>query len=523
MQVCCASAVIFIIAFVILAISKAAYDKDIRNTEMIRSYKSRLCELEKNIKNKKDIVVDSISNFFSEKQAGDYSDYHSVYRKLEGIISAMNQQMTEMQVTNRELVKVACAEDQSRLLNRMQFSVISEAEDITEGLRKFGEKVYVLPISKMMDEKSYGKINKAYWDDVCSMQKYEVMAYISDSAELLKGTEFDRIYAIDIEKVLKCVWYFAIENIFSASDFQKARGVFMSLYRHGYVDLTIANLYSKQKLGGEAVIRDYVRNLLKYKDDSATLSLLASSLMWMNAYQSESMILQHMLTAGNEMNVKLQERLYSLSNGAGKAPNEFNVKSCNDVCYFDVSALAWKEDEYIGLFENLAFQDKILTYSLAVREENKELFLVREISMPDVNAVQNKFKAVFEDEYGMNVTTQVVNCVALSGSDEEKLEGVLVTANECRQLGILIYTARIGKKIIIKFYTLFMPNDSNLVAQKRQVLSIYKKLSPSVSMWESSLKDTMLMAVEQLLNSNVMAENNEKTIDEVTVFKHPIF
>ena len=48
-----------------------------------------------------------------------------------------------------------------------------------------------------------------------------------------------------------------------------------------------------------------------------------------------------------------------------------------------------------------------------------------------------------------------------------------------------------------------MPTGSDLPAQKQQALSMYKKLSPSVTMWESSLKDTMLMAVEQLLNAGV--------------------
>lgn len=47
-----------------------------------------------------------------------------------------------------------------------------------------------------------------------------------------------------------------------------------------------------------------------------------------------------------------------------------------------VDVLDWKDDEYIGLFENLAFQDKALTYSLAVRDENKDLFIAQGINVP---------------------------------------------------------------------------------------------------------------------------------------------
>lgn len=83
------------------------------------------------------------------------------------------------------------------------------------------------------------------------------------------------------------------------------------------------------------------------------------------------------------------------------------------------------------------------------------------------------------------------------------MDGIIVSSNECKQIGILIHIARIGKKLIIKFYTLFMPTGSDLPAQKQQALSMYKKLSPSVTMWESSLKETMLMAVQQLLNAGI--------------------
>ena len=82
------------------------------------------------------------------------------------------------------------------------------------------------------------------------------------------------------------------------------------------------------------------------------------------------------------------------------------------------------------------------------------------------------------------------------------MEGILVSSNECKQMGIVIYIARIGRKLTIKFYTLFMPTAMDLATQKQEALSLYNKLSPSVTMWESSLKDTMLMALEQMLNDS---------------------
>ena len=124
--------------------------------------------------------------------------------------------------------------------------------------------------------------------------------------------------------------------------------------------------------------------------------------------------------------------------------------------------------------------------------------------MPGVASVLNKFQSAFAKEYGSGVRAKAVKCVAMSGSGEEKMRGILAVTDQCRQMGILMHIAKIGKKMNIKFYTLFIPESRNLSEQKQQSLSMYKKLSPTVTMWESSLKDTMLRAVEQLINTGTM-------------------
>jgi hypothetical protein len=273
------------------------------------------------------------------------------------------------------------------------------------------------------------------------------------------------------------------------------------LVENEHIDVIIAELYAMKQMGGEDVLREYIRNLLKRIYSSEDLALIASALKWMNAYQTENTVLQHMLSTGKQMTPKMQERLHSLANGGGKAPDGFNVTSSGSAVYFDVSALAWKDEDFTGLFENLAFKEKNLTYSLAVRDENKELFLTGGVAVPGTPAILNKLNSVFMEEYGTVVSIAKKNCIALSGSGEERMEGILVQSSECRQMGILVHVARIGKKLNIKFYTLFMPTGARLSDQKQQALSLYKKLSPSVTMWESSLKDTALMAIQQLLNA----------------------
>ena len=332
------------------------------------------------------------------------------------------------------------------------------------------------------------------WDaDFCTI--------IANCERNMSSHNYPQIFAIDIEEILRCVWFYATDKPYSAESFKKAVNVFDRLAEEPHVDVTIAELYAMKQMGGEDVLRDRIRNMLKSTHIAEELTLIASALMWINAYQAENMILQHMLTAGMQMSTKTQERLHSLTNGGGKAPSGFNVASNNSEMYFDVSALAWKDDEYTGLFENLAFQEKTLSYSLAVRDEDKDLFITNSISVPGTAEILTNLSSAFVEEFGSTVTAELKKCIALSGSGEENIEGILVESNECKQMGILVHVARIGKKLNIKFYTLFMPSGTSLADQKQQVLSLYKKLSPSVAMWESSMKDTVLMAIQQLLNA----------------------
>lgn len=513
--------VVIIVGYILIRIVIAASKANDEKNRRINSLKSRLDEQHSNLKRQEDKLEGVIQNFFAPSSVSHHNTYDSAHKALMSIIFEMNSTIDQMKEINKSLVRESRREDQSYSIYQTESRAISTAKKIADSFRGFGKKVYTIPSSKMMDESSYGKINKAYWDTVCTMQRSDAVNYIARCEYLLRSNSFDELFAIDIEKVMHCVWFFATEKTFSASDFQKAERVFSRIYKYSHADSIIAGLYAKKIMGGEDVLRDPVRDLLKVQVDSCILTLIASGLMWMNAYQSENTVLQYMLTSGKEMTAKTQERLHSLTNGGGKAPSGFDVQSSDSLLYFDVSALAWKDNEYIGLFENLAFQDKTLSYSLAVRDENKDLFIPQGINIPRTPIVLDKFKSIFTEEYGSGVVAQAVNCIALSGSGEEKMDGILVRSNECKQMGLIIHIAKIGKKLIVKFYTLFMPTGSDLAVQKQQALSMYKKLSPSVTMWESSLKDTMLMAAEQLLNTTAQPSSGGSSTD--TSFEEPIF
>lgn len=454
-----------------------------------REHRSKVEAAKNYFNGKKNEFDGTLSNFFNWT----HSSYQNTYSSLKNSIS-------NMEAANRDLKNLSKKDDYS--------GTISSCSKLADEFNAFGHRVNRLPYTRMMDSANYGRIQKAYLDSVRSMNKSTADTIIVDCERNISSHSYSQIFAIDIEAVLRCVWFYATDKPYSAESFKKAVNVFNRLVEKPHVDVTIAELYAMKQMGGEDVLRDRIRNMLKSTHTAEELTLtaeeltlIASALMWINAYQAENMILQHMLSTGMQMSAKTQERLHSLTNGGGKAPSGFNVASNNSALYFDVSALAWKDDEYTGLFENLAFQEKTLSYSLAVRDEDKDLFITNSISVPGTAKILAKLSLVFAKEYGSVVTAELKKCIVLSGSGEENMEGILVESNECKQMGILVHVARIGKKLNIKFYTLFMPSGTRLADQKQQVLSLYKKLSPSVVMWESSMKDTVLIAIQQLLNA----------------------
>lgn len=338
----------------------------------------RIDMLKKKLNNQSDTLIrfderiaDTIHGFFLVGNRFYTSNYQSIYNELISIIESMRSTLYLMKETNRQLVAESRRQDQSAAISSVE-AIITQAMRTAEGFRKFGVIVYTLPPTMMMEQNGYGRIDKAYWNSICSMHRADVVNYISNCEALLESTHYDELYAIDIRKIVECLWFFATEKTFSANDYKRSEVLFARIYKHSHADPIIAGLYAKKKLGGEAVLRDSVRDILNNQRDYNILALVASGLMWICAYETEHIVLQHMLTHNMEMSSKIQERLYSLTNGGGKAPSGFDVNSSTGLLYFDVSALAWRDDEYNGLFENLAFQDKKLTYSLAVRDENKE-------------------------------------------------------------------------------------------------------------------------------------------------------
>lgn len=479
------------------------------------SIRKAMEDLKKDVNSYEERMNKCQKKFFEEGNRGQYDNF---LKDMRALLYITENVVSETKQKNEQTADESIRAERREEISKIECHVIPKMKHTVESIEEFKKKVYLLPDSKMIDTTVYGKANKEYWRQVQTQTRENVIKYIKNCKDILNNGQIDYICKIDVNFILNCVWYLASEKTSLASEFQEAKELFYRIYRKDHIDVIIADLFVKKKMGGENILREKVRELLENNTNHEFFKLIASSLMWMNAYESESMVLQHMFASEMEMTVKMQERLRALLNEGGNTPMGFEVENSNQKLYFDISALAWKEEQYVNFFENLAFQDKKLTYSLAVREEDTNLVIAQGIMVPNNKDILEKFKMVLKEEYGTGVKAQIVQCIILAESGEEEFEGVLVSSEECEQMGVLIYVVKIGKKLIIKFYTLFRPTDEELSLQRMKVISMYKNYGPVVAMWESSLKTTMLMAIEQLLNARGIPEHKDVEEKEIPIF-----
>lgn len=306
------------------------------------------------------------------------------------------------------------------------------------------------------------------------------------------------------EQVDMCLWHYAMEKPFSMDNFNRSVLLNHKIFQgQREANIFIAEIYAAYQMNGTKIIQQKINEYLHDETSNKDhLGTIASALMWMKAYNEEKVVLEYMLNNNIPMNAKMQKRLQALSNNGGDAPESADVESSSDVLYFDISALKWDDKDYQGFFENLAFQEKTLEYSLAVRDKNEMLTRGMGLAMPDDAKILKRIQAIFEEEFGPSAYAEHMTCIAVSNGNREDINGILVRTAECDHLGILLCMVPIGKKLNMKFYTLYMPISGSLDEQKQTVLSLRSELSPAASMWESSLKETILIAIQQLLNDS---------------------
>ncbi len=367
---------------------------------------------------------------------------------------------------------------------------------------------------------SYGKPNQDFLESVDSMGEADCLAYLSRVEKAAKGRDYEYLAQLDLESFVRACWKMAMAKPFSSANYHRAEHILCDQtgktcserIAGNRPDAVLATYYSQFSIAGEDVVCEKLRKDLERKNPGM-FALFASFFMWIGANRAETMTLESMLSSGYELTPKMQDRLYSLKKIGGKAGRIREVNASGSVLYFDISALEWSADDLGSLFDRLAFNEKPLTYSLALRESEGSFALRKgdeQICSSDLFA---SLKESLVNEYGEEVAAEDRECMAISDGASDGLEAVLVQPKNVDHLGILTFMVPVGRRATVKLYTLFMPRSQAEKDQRKEALSLYSRSNPVSRAWEEGLTQSILSGIERALNvgqsDNAVAASGE--------------
>lgn len=434
--------------------------------------------------------------------------------KYENLINYINNQVNALSNIKNRIKSDRYTEKRLQKINDRTIE-IQELKQLSEEISMYTRNLSLCPLSKMVDANEYGKCDKSFFDEVKLMNNSDVANGVNAVLSIRSSGNYKEAFKIDYINVIKYLWFYAMKKPFEINEYNLAKKAYSMVFEEFQKsEILLSEIYYIKQLGSDNIINDKVRDITRNRYSGSEFSILASMLMWVGAFTPEKTVLEHMVKQQYNLTPKQQTRLHALANSTGNAPNSHDVKSDINSFYIDISSISWEDEQYKAFFDNLAFQDKTLTYALAVRDEDRDLTIKKTVSIPNENDVLEKIRQMLKDEYGETATAELKDTVAISGASRERIKGVFVSSSQCSHLGIIVYLIPIGHKLNIKFYSAFVPVSSNMEELSQQALALKNNISPSATTWEKSLKEIILLSIQRLLNkdnlSNVQSKTNEE-------------
>ena len=128
-----------------------------------------------------------------------------------------------------------------------------------------------------MGENTYGIIDEEHLALIKTIERKSAVEIIEKYRSLIlkdniSQNDLDTIYQINLVEILSYIWFFATEKVYSATDFAHAKELFSIVYKKEHIEVIVAELYAKKKVGGEDALRDSIKILLKSNRDTETLT-----------------------------------------------------------------------------------------------------------------------------------------------------------------------------------------------------------------------------------------------------------
>jgi len=398
-------------------------------------------------------------------------------------------------------------------LDSKYYEVLEKKKE-AEQVKKFIQENCLFQNSIMFDHDLYGNINNATVTKIQNYHGYSVRLDVNSAIEAIDDEYFFTFYDQEDDPLqykgeglalyyLHLLWYYALREPENKTKITQCIKIYQTLNIVYCIDTLLAELYALSQTNERHLIILKVKAFLddtRLRKEATDLTSLASMLNYLKMTEAEHVVLNFMKKAKLALSTVANERLVAIENMDQNAPVKQEITQTG--FYMDTSSVNWHDKDFEGFFKNLMIQNETLNYHLALRDHNHHLTLNKAVTLPSEGVINNTLNNAFDEEYGDEVKSKIIHGEIVTDGDHTPINGYLVSIDDCPQLGIFLHIMKLGKKLNIKFYTLYMPSNAPASEQKKMALAIYKQTTPAISAWEESVKETILATLQKLLNQS---------------------
>ena len=294
------------------------------------------------------------------------------------------------------------------------------------------------------------------------------------------------------------LWYYARLKPFNQGKFNEAvklRNFFTSSTRNNF-EVILAELYVKNELGGEELVRQNLQAVLKeiLESNSGFTKTLCSFLAWIECYNLEYEVLKYAVSNKIQLSEEMQKRLILLSeNGNMPLVKIYKVSDTSDF-HFDTHSLEWGKSEYETLFRKLETSHTELNYALAIKEWHKP-FSIQRGKKFDIESLENEFKNLLADFDGEVILTKKP-AAALNVTNMAYSQAYIFsfTSERNRGINVLFHYEKFGRNLQLNIIITFLPDDK----MNYKDMLVYA-LSAKDSIYIKSFLESILQAIDNSL------------------------
>lgn len=376
--------------------------------------------------------------------------------------------------------------------------------------------------SCIADEKTYGKVNKKFLKSVNELtlneETIDNLKFIFNKISSEKQLSFlNRNF---VENLLYNLYAVVFKTPFDAQLYSTIYDMYDKytyvIYNDGYnnyavpsFDSMFTKIYAYYHMG-KGVLKQissqidlWIKaNLLHNKKN---ILLMASCMMWIGNYETELRLLRVAASNNIRMESNIQERLRFLESGGTSGPKLYEGVDRQKLNY-DYSSISWDEKKFKLFFENLMFQDRPLTYCLAISEFRKT-FKAKKSKPIKIEDIFNALSLMAKNEYMSEISCKIIDTNVLSENSSFHENTVLIKIEKdelnVQHAGIVVIYSCIGLNVNVQIISLFIPQQKLSIKENMELaIGMQTDSYPKLKNYLDSIKDSVAREIDKICEAS---------------------